>query len=133
MDVRTKSFYSVFLFAAVIADAGCAYNQQSRFQMSFLPRAVGSGEHEIATIPPPAVSVNPYLQNKVPSALRAEPLPPRRKSRGDTLVQNADQAFQRGKRAYQANDVETARKEFDAAIDLMLEASDENPADRAEY
>jgi len=133
MDVRTKSFYSVFLLAAVIADAGCAYNQQSRFQMAFLPRAVSSGEREIDTIPPPAVSVNPYLQNNVPAVLRAEPLQPRRRNRADGLVQNAEQALQRGRRAYQVNDVETARKEFDAAIDFMLEASDENPADRAEY
>ncbi len=40
-------------------------------------------------------------------------------------MQHADQAFRRGKRAYQANDVKQARKEFDTAVDLMLEASSE--------
>src|SRR5262249_22294358 len=35
--------------------------------------------------------------------------------------------------SYQANDISNARRFFDAAMDLMLEASDENPADRQDY
>ncbi len=101
--------------------------------MSFLPRAPHSGAGETETIPAPVVSSNPYLQLKMPALLSAEPLPPRRKTRGDTLMLNAGQAFQRGKRAYQVNNIGAARKEFDAAVDMMLDASDENPADRAEY
>src|SRR5580704_1085620 len=122
MDDRTKTFFSFFVLAAVLTTAGCAYNQQARFQMSFLPRAPHSASGDANTIPPPVVSVNPYLE-KVPALLLAEPLPPRRKTHGDTLVQEADQALQRGKKAYQANDVDGARKEFDTAVDLMLEAS----------
>jgi len=132
MDDRTKTFYSFFVLAAALSTAGCAYNQQSRFQMSFLPRAPHSGSGGADTIPPPVVSVNPYLE-KVPAILLSEPLLPKRKTHGDTLVQEADQALQRAKKAYQANDIDTARQEFDSAIDLMFEASDESPADRAEY
>ena len=99
--------------------------------MSFLPRAPHSETGDDA-IPPPVVSVNPYLE-KVPAVLLAEPLPPKRKTRGDNLMQEADQAFQRGKKAYQANDIDTARKEFDAAVDWMLDASSGSPNDRAEY
>ena len=50
-------------------------------------------------------------------------------SEGDLLMQHADQSFRRGKKAYQANDLNQARKEFDTAIDLMLEASANNPSD----
>jgi membrane-bound lytic murein transglycosylase D len=45
----------------------------------------------------------------------------------------ADQAFQRGKKFYQASDISGARSEFDNAIDSLLEASAENPSDSAEY
>jgi membrane-bound lytic murein transglycosylase D len=45
----------------------------------------------------------------------------------------AEQTFQHGRRFYQANDIPGARRDFDTAIDLMLEASDENPADRQDY
>jgi len=132
MDDRIKRLFSFLVLAAAFLAAGCGYNQQARFQMSFLPRAPRSGAGETDSIPPPAVAVNPYIQ-KAPALLLADPLPPHRKTQGDLLVQNADQAFQRGKKAYQANDIDLARREFDNAIDWMLEASDENPADRAEY
>ena len=47
--------------------------------------------------------------------------------------ERADRRFEAGKRYYQSNDVGNARREFDAAIDSMLEASDQNPTDREEY
>ena len=54
-------------------------------------------------------------------------------SEGDLLMQHADQAFQRGKKAYQANNAEQARREFDTAIDLMLQASDNHPSERQAF
>src|ERR1051326_2034496 len=98
MEVRTKTFCSFFVLATALYTAGCAYNQQSRFQMSFLPRAPHSESAE-DNIRPPVISVNPYLE-KVPPALLAEPLPPKRKTHGDTLVRDAEQALQRGRKAY---------------------------------
>src|SRR5262245_47769871 len=117
MDDRTKTFCSFFALATTLTTAGCGFNQQARFQMSFLPRPPHSVIGEAEAVPAPVVSTNPFLQQKMPAPLLAEPLPPRGRSRGDNLMQNADQAFQRGKRAYQQNDVVTARKEFDTAVD----------------
>jgi len=57
--------------------------------------------------------------------------PPR--SRADILVQRAEQALQRGRRFYQANDVANARTEFNRAIDSMLEASAQTPSDRQDF
>jgi len=49
------------------------------------------------------------------------------------LVRRAGQRLQRGKRYYQADDLANARSEFDAAIDMVLEASSQNPEGRQEY
>jgi membrane-bound lytic murein transglycosylase D len=133
MDDRTRTFYSFLLVAASIGTTACGFNQQTRFQMSFLPTAPHAATPDPETLPPaPVIQPNLYLQ-KAPALLiaSAEALP--RKTAGDGLVLRAEQTFQHGKKFYQANDISGARREFDAAIDLMLEASDENPADRQDY
>jgi membrane-bound lytic murein transglycosylase D len=50
----------------------------------------------------------------------------------DLLIAKAEEKIQSGKRAYQSKDTEAARREFDAAIDFMLQASD-SPTDRRLY
>ncbi|MBZ5617393.1 MAG: transglycosylase SLT domain-containing protein [Acidobacteriia bacterium] len=127
-----KTLFSFFLLAVAVFTVGCGYTQQSRFQMSFLPTGPPPVS-PVADITPPSVAHgNPFLQ-QMPALLLADPLGPKRRTHGDALIQKADQAFNRGKKSYQSNDVANARVEFDSAIDLMLEASDENPADREEY
>ncbi|MBV9746135.1 MAG: transglycosylase SLT domain-containing protein [Acidobacteriia bacterium] len=98
--------------------------------MSFLPPMPRGEAFSAELTQAPALEPNVYLQN-VP--LLAPPLSGPRKPRSEALVQRADQAFQRGKRYYQANDIASARQEFDRAVDLMLEASAQNPSDRQEY
>lgn len=133
MDDRTKTFCSFILLGVAATTGGCGYNQQTRFQMSFLPSAPHAAATEAETLPPaPAVQPNLYLQQTPAFLLASAQLPPR-KTTGDVLMMRAEQTFQRGRKFYQSNDIPGARREFDAAIDLMLEASDENPADRDEY
>ena len=131
MDNRTKALFSFLVLLAVVTTASCGFSQQSKFQMSFLQPAPRAAAFAIEISDPPALLPNVYLQD-VPFLNTAALVPPRR-SRGDALVQRADQAFQRGKRLYQANDTANARAEFDHAIDWMLEASEQNPADRQDY
>jgi membrane-bound lytic murein transglycosylase D len=50
----------------------------------------------------------------------------------DLLIQQAEEKLHQGRDAYRQRDAEKARKEFDAAIELMLRASD-NPSDRLLY
>jgi len=128
MDDRTKQLLSVLALATTLTAAGCGYTQPSRFENSFLPPAPhpqALAALEIAE--PPVVPVNPYLQD-LPhlSPILA------RQNRGDSLMQRAEQAFQRGKTAYQSDDIVTARRQFDAAVDLMFEALQQNPSDREE-
>ncbi len=132
MDDRTKTYYS-FILAAVLTSAACGYNQQTRFQMSFLPAAPHPASSERDSLPPaPSVQPNLYLQQPPAFILASSQLPPR-KTAGDALVMRAEQTFQQGKRFYQAGNIPEARRAFDSAMDLMLEASDESPADRQDF
>jgi membrane-bound lytic murein transglycosylase D len=133
MDGCKRTLLSGLHFAALgLLLVGCTPTQHSQFRMSFLPPAPAGDSGPIEIDPPPAVEPNLYLRD-VPLFLTAAPTVPERRYRADRLVQRADQRLQRGKRYYQANDIPNARLEFDAAVDSMLEASDQNPADRREY
>ncbi|MBZ5578832.1 MAG: transglycosylase SLT domain-containing protein [Acidobacteriia bacterium] len=131
MDDRTKRFSSVLVLAIALTAAGCGYTQQSKFQTSFLPpapRPSALASLEIAE--PPILQTNPYLQD-VPF-LSTNPFLTK-PSRADALQQRAEQAFQLGKAAYQADDIATARQQFDNAVDLMFEATGQIPSDHQEY
>ena len=70
--------------------------------------------------------------SEVPNIISATPQLPAGPTRSDLLTEKAQQHFQQGKKYYQVKDADGARREFDQAIDLMLEASD-NPSDRQLY
>jgi len=125
---RTKRFLYIVGASVTLGISGCGYNQQSKFQKAFLPSTPAPAAAEFAE--PPALDPNPYLHEAPAIVVLRTPVAP---SEGDLLMQRADQAFERGKRAYQANDNEQARREFDAAIDLMLEASENKLSDRQAF
>jgi membrane-bound lytic murein transglycosylase D len=134
MNDRTKLASIFFVLLAALGLISCASTQASRFQMSFLPPMPHNSEPAPELASPPALEPNAYLAD-VPF-LTTPPTGPRKPGsealRSELLVQQADQAFQRGKRFYQSNNSREARREFDRAIDLMLEASDQNQAFRQE-
>ena len=131
MEVRKKTLFSFFL-AAVALTAGCGLNQSSRFRMAFLPPASHVSGPAMELTEPPVIQPNLYLKD-VPPFLLTDPQFSSRRTRADSLVERANRRFEAGKRYYQSNDIGNARREFDAAIDSMLDASDQNPTDRAEY
>src|SRR5215469_15882335 len=134
MHRRKQTLWSYLVFTgSLFTSAGCAVNQQTRFQTAFLPPPHhGESALRIELADLPVVQPNIYLKD-LPASLIGTPQLPPRKTHGDALVQRAESHFERGKRYYQAQDVANARREFDTAVDLMLEASDQNPADRQEY
>jgi len=133
MDDRTRTLVSFFLVTAGVAGTGCGISQQGRLQMSFLPPAPRATESSNEELPPaPPIESNVYLRD-VPSFIHSASASLPKKNNADALVMRADQAFQRGKKLYQSNDIPDARREFDSAIDSLLEASAENPSDSAEY
>ena len=131
MVLGTRTRLSLIVLATAIT-GGCGYNQPNRFQMSFLPPAP-KGAPAIDLPEPPPIEPNLFLKADLPAILVPKPAAPRRRTQGDNLVQQADRHYQTGKRLYQIKDLSTARREFDAAIDSMLEASDLDPGDRQEF
>src|ERR1022692_1791466 len=132
MDDRMKTLFSFIVASVALTTAGCGYFQQSKFQMSFLPPAPHSASPVVDIVPPPVVHPNPFLE-QMPALLLAEPLPPKHRTHGDALALKAEDAFNRGKKLYQNNDIVNARIEFDSAIDWMLEAADADPAGLEDY
>src|SRR5215813_13181126 len=131
MAVGTRTYLSFLPLVTVILSTACGYNQQSRFQMHFLPPAP-KGAAPVELPEPPPLQPNDYLKADVPATVLNNPVTVRRRSEADATIQNAENAFRKGRRLYQAKDLAGARTEFDRAIDLMLEASDQDPADRQE-
>lgn len=70
-----------------------------------------------------------YLETVAKAETKSQPFHP---TPSDLLIQRAEEKFRDGRRFYQVKDSDRARAEFDAAIDLMLQASD-NPSDRSLY
>ncbi len=132
MEVKTETFCIFSLLFVAVVTSGCGYTQQSKFQMSFLPRAPRSAV--AAELPePPPVQHNLYLGADIPAIILSNPQTLQRRTQGDATIQTAIRRFQAGKRAYQANDVANARQEFDRAIDLMLEAGEQGLIDRQQF
>src|SRR5579863_2790780 len=130
MAARNQTVLSCSLLAVAITTGGCGINQQSSFQNSFLPPASHSAQAvDDPEVPALAAEPNLYLKD-VPAFLITPMTLPPPKTRGDSLVQSAERRLEAGKRFYQSQDIVNARRAFDQAIDLMLDASDLNPADR---
>lgn len=128
MHVRRKPFAGVCVLVALLATAGCSFNQPSRFRSPFLPPGLAAPDPARFDEPP---EINPFIAEMPPYLLTSLQLTDRA-SRADLSVQRANEAFQRGKQAYQSNDIPNARREFDSAIDLLLEAFDQDPSNRQE-
>jgi membrane-bound lytic murein transglycosylase D len=132
MEDRTKTFFSFFVFAAAGVTGGCGYPQQSKFQMSFLP-APPSAAVAAAETPAPEVTLPNRFLEQVPTVLLGTTRPPRRYTKGDATIDRAETIFQQAKKTYQNGNIPEAREKFDLAIDLMLQASEQDPSDRAEF
>jgi len=104
-----------------------ALPQQSGIQSSFLPAIIHS----------------PAATGMVPDIVETEHLPyiteVTKENQGssvfhpnssDVLIQQAEEKFRSGSRFYAMNDIDRARSDFDAAIALMLRASD-SPTNRS--
>jgi membrane-bound lytic murein transglycosylase D len=131
MALGTRTYLSLLPLAGVMFTAACGYNQQSRFQMHFLPPAP-KGAAPVELPEPPPLEANAYLKADVPAVVLNSPVNVRRRTEADATIQNAENAFRTGRRLYQSKDLAGARREFDRAIDLMLEAGDQDPTDRQE-
>ena len=128
MHTPRKPLAGICALVALLATAACSFNRPSRFRSPFLPPAPAAPAPAHFDDPP---EINPFVGQMPPYLLTSLQLTDRA-SRADLSIQRANQAFQRGKQAYQSNDIPTARREFDSAIDLLLDAFDQDPSNRQE-
>ena len=123
---RSSALVAALTIAGALLYSGCAARPQS-FKLSFLPSTPARIEPSFEE--PPHLVANLYSSDtpdQVQRALAAAP----RQAEVDTLVAKARIHVEAGKRFYQQGDIESARQEFDAAVDMLLSAPDNLP-DRA--
>lgn len=130
MVFRTRRLNFLAIFATALVLSGCATNQQSRFQTAFLPAAPPAPAPPASLPEPPALQPVLFIRDTPPVVKMAAPV---FSARSDALIARAAQRFERGRKLYHANELEHARQEFDAAIDLMLSASEYPLASRPGY
>jgi membrane-bound lytic murein transglycosylase D len=103
------------------------FSQQSGFQTSFFSPAASHspGAETSASISETddVPYINQVAKESKEGAANFQP------NSSDLLISQAEARFQTGRRFYRDRNYDQARQEFDAAIDLMLQASD-NPTDR---
>src|SRR5215472_18551115 len=101
--------------------------------MSLMPAASGSSLSSSISIAADIVETRQesYLQSVQRNAASKadETFHP---SSSDLLIQQAEERFRSGRKFYRVKDVERARGEFDAAVDLMIQASI-SPTERTLY
>jgi membrane-bound lytic murein transglycosylase D len=124
MTRKFKALLVLFLTAVLILPSQVLFAQQSSLQTSFFaPAAVRSFNTGIAATIVESEHL-PYLKEVAKSGT-----PNFQPTSSDLLIQQAEERFRNGKKAFQERDYAHARTEFDAAIDSMLAAS-ENPTNR---
>lgn len=115
------------LTVLLLSSSSLLFCQQSSLQTSFLAPAVIRALNPTVSSTIVEAEHLPYLKEV---AKEAEPSPVAfQPTASDLLIPQAEERFRNGKKAFQDRDFDRARTEFDAAIDIMLTASD-NPTDR---
>ena len=115
------------MIALAIPLASCISSKPSNFRLSFLPTTPVPFESAFEE-PPQIVADNRYSDTTPNLVHRTLSVPPRIPE-VDTRIVKAEDRFDAGKRLYQQGDKLGARREFDAAVDMLL-AAPENLPDR---
>jgi len=132
MDVRMKIVFSCSLVAAALTTAGCVVSQQSKAHLRpYVPIGPAPSHRPVlADAPPSVILLADRLET--PALPAAPPILPRWTA-GDSKVQLAEHTFDTARKLYQVEDFAGARRNFDEAVDQMIEASGLDPADRQDY
>lgn len=129
-SVRAASLASLCL--AAIALSGCAASPRSQqFRSYFLPALPPAAATAALLAEPPAIEPKKlYPVSGMPRLTYATLNLPPRPTDADIRLRRAEEGYEAGRKALQSGDRETARQEFNRAIDTLLSAP-ENIGDRA--
>ena len=114
-----------FLVLSFLIPQSSVSAQQVSFQSSSSPQDSDNSTTDVSD-----VADLTYLESVAKADTKSSQ--PFRPTASDLLVARAEEKFRSGRKFYQIQDSDHSRAEFDASIDLMLQASD-NPSDRALY
>lgn len=120
------------LLGAAVSMTSCATTDASvrQFRNSFVPPHPAQSQPK--TIDPPDIPSGPmvsaFYANEVPRLTNSLPVVPR-PSDSEFLIARADEYFAAGRRAFQSDRTEEARRDFDRSLDILLSAP-ENTIDR---
>ena len=127
--LSSSALFVAGLTVIVVSLTGCAAMapNPAQFRTSFLPPVPAARPGDAKPAPdafevPPALAPLVY-SNSAPNL--AGPQFPPRPTGADTRLRRAEDRFKEGKRLHIAGDLEGARKQFDQALDMVLNAKDE--------
>lgn len=116
-----------FVLAISLALGGCASVQTPALHNSLLPPAHPLTESALVLADPPRIETKQFFSRETPDLILSVP---RRLSDADLRIQEADQHYAAGRKAYEDGNLDVARAEFDRAIDALMTAP-EKMTDRA--
>lgn len=131
---------AIIVLLPILGLVGCtATTRPEAFRSSFLPPApkTTTTTQQMNTAPvrfqeavEAPVLLGATAPKEVPNFLKYEPRIPVRE-RPDSRMRRAEEAFEKGKRAYLEGDFLSARVQFDSAVDILLSSPESSP-NRAE-
>jgi membrane-bound lytic murein transglycosylase D len=118
------AFVAASTFVLALLASGCVAKQAQSFKLSFLPSTPATIEPTFEA--PPQVATNFYTHD-TPDLVQRTLAAAARPAEVDGRVAKAREHLEAGKRFYQLDDLDAARREFDAALDVLLSAPDSLP------
>jgi membrane-bound lytic murein transglycosylase D len=113
-----------FLILLAFPLASCMSSKHQAFKLSFLPSTPLAVEPNFEE--PPQIASNLYANDTPDLVQRALATPPR-VPEAEARIFKAEGRFEAGRKLYQQGDITGARREFDAAIDVLLSAPENIP------
>jgi membrane-bound lytic murein transglycosylase D len=121
---RASALIAGFIFLLALLTTSCATKQQQSFKLSFLPSTPTPSEPSFEA--PPHFATNFYSSDS-PDLVQRALASASRQAEVNSRVSKAREHLEAGKRFYQLDDLDAARREFDAALDVLLSAPDTLP------
>jgi membrane-bound lytic murein transglycosylase D len=121
---RASAYIAAFVSSITLLGTGCATRQPQAFRLSFLPSTPTRIEPSFEA--PPPVMANLYSSDS-PDLVQRALAAASRGAEADRRVTKAREHLESGKRYFQLDQLDAARREFDAALDVLLSAPETLP------
>ncbi len=117
-DRRTPTLWPIApALLLLLAFSGCTARKPVAYRTFLLPPASPLSDSTLAAAAPPPVEP-PYLIHETPDFLDDRKLP--EPSTAEPLIRRAEARYQEGRRLFRLGQMESAREQFDRAIDILL-------------